>query len=89
MDTEDSNEARELLAALALFWNDIRQLHDGFMNGDPHFSEFDHLVRDRAIGLSPRLARWLPDWRDKAALKRAEQLLTDAQITQPPCRPEP
>lgn len=36
-------------------WPDIRQLQDGFMNGDPNFSEWDHSVRDRCIAMSFKL----------------------------------
>lgn len=75
MDTEDANEARTLLAALALLWPEIRQLHDGFMNGDPNFTAWDHSVRNRVAALTSRLDRWRPDWRDKPAMQRAKEYL--------------
>lgn len=48
-------EQWEVLGELRSLWPELRQLVDGFMNGDPRFTTWDHSVRDRMIELSFRL----------------------------------
>lgn len=52
---DEAAEALLLLDEVRSLWPDIRQLQDGFMNGDPNFSEWDHSVRNRCIALSFKL----------------------------------
>jgi len=44
-------------AALVAHWPNVRQLQDGFMGGDPNFTQWDHSVRDESIRLSPAIER--------------------------------
>lgn len=40
------------LKELQDLWSEVRQLQDGFMNGDPNFTPWDHSVRDRSVAFS-------------------------------------